>query len=86
MPHVAPQAVRERAGRLRAAGAAALDAHLSAQTGKLVRVLTERGGIGKAEDFTRVRTGGAPPSRIIDMKITAAEGGALTGAAVPSAA
>jgi threonylcarbamoyladenosine tRNA methylthiotransferase MtaB len=86
MPHVAPQAVRERAGRLRAAGAAALEAHLSAQTGKMLRVLTERGGIGKAEDFTRVRIGGAPPSRIIDMKITGAEGGALTGAAVPSAA
>ncbi|SFK39966.1 tRNA (N(6)-L-threonylcarbamoyladenosine(37)-C(2))-methylthiotransferase MtaB [Methylocapsa palsarum] len=80
MPQVAPQAVKERAARLRALGAKALGAHLAAQTGKALRVLTERGGIGKAEDFTRVRTGDAPPSRMIEMRITGAEGGALVGA------
>jgi threonylcarbamoyladenosine tRNA methylthiotransferase MtaB len=86
MPSVAPEVVKERAARLRSAGAAALDAHLAAQTGKVLRVLSERGGTGKTEDFTRVRTGGAPPSRMIEMTITGAEGGALIGAALGAVA
>jgi threonylcarbamoyladenosine tRNA methylthiotransferase MtaB len=70
MPPVAPEIVKARAKRLREAGAAALRAHLDAQTGKNLRVLTERGGTGRTEDFTRVRIGNVPPSQMIDVVIT----------------
>ncbi|HEV7911964.1 MAG TPA: tRNA (N(6)-L-threonylcarbamoyladenosine(37)-C(2))-methylthiotransferase MtaB [Methylocella sp.] len=69
MPPVAPEIVKARAKRLREAGAAALRKHLDAQTGKTVRVLTERGGIGRTEDFSRVKIGDVPPSQMIDVVI-----------------
>ena len=74
MPPVAPEIIRERAKRLRIAGEATLRAHLCAQTGKVLRVLTERGGIGRTEDFTRVRIPDMPPSRIIDVTIADNDG------------
>jgi hypothetical protein len=54
---------KARGKRLREAGAAALRKHLDAQPGKILRVLTERGGIGHAEDFTWVRVGDVPPAQ-----------------------
>ena len=63
MPTVAPEIVKARAQRLREAGAAALRAHLAAQTGKVLTVLTERGGTGRTEDFTRVKIGDVPPRK-----------------------
>jgi len=69
MPPVAPEIVKVRAKRLREAGDAALRAHLAAQTGKTFRVLTERGGTGRTEDFTRVKIGDVPPSQMIDVVI-----------------
>jgi threonylcarbamoyladenosine tRNA methylthiotransferase MtaB len=74
MPPVAPEIVKERAKRLREAGSAALRKHLDAQTGKVLRVLTERGGTGHAEDFTRVRIGALPPSQMIDVVIAGNDG------------
>ncbi|HET6376026.1 MAG TPA: tRNA (N(6)-L-threonylcarbamoyladenosine(37)-C(2))-methylthiotransferase MtaB [Methylocella sp.] len=74
MPHIAADTIKERAGRLREAGGKALRAHLAAQTGKTLRVLTERGGMGHAEDFTRVRVGDVAPSKIIDLVITGHDG------------
>jgi threonylcarbamoyladenosine tRNA methylthiotransferase MtaB len=74
MPPVAPEIVRARARRLREAGAAALRAHLAAQTGKVLRVLTERGGTGRTEDFSRVRIGDVPPSQMIEMVIAGNDG------------
>ena len=70
MPPVAPEIVKQRAKRLREAGDTALRTHLDAQTGKVLRVLTERGGTGRTEDFTRVKTGGVPPSLMIEMVAT----------------
>jgi threonylcarbamoyladenosine tRNA methylthiotransferase MtaB len=70
MPPVAPEAVKARAKHLRDAGDVALRMHLAAQTGKVLRVLTERGGTGRTEDFTRVKIGHVPPSHIIDAVIT----------------
>ncbi|HXW70058.1 MAG TPA: tRNA (N(6)-L-threonylcarbamoyladenosine(37)-C(2))-methylthiotransferase MtaB [Methylocella sp.] len=81
MPPVAPEIIRERAKRLRIAGEAALRAHLCAQTGKVLRVLTERGGIGRTEDFTRVRISDTPPSRMIDVTIAGNDGKLLEVAA-----
>ncbi len=74
MPPVAPQIVKARAKRLRDAGDAALRSHLAAQTGKIFRVLTERGGTGHTEDFSRVNVGGIPPSLMIDVIIAGNDG------------
>jgi threonylcarbamoyladenosine tRNA methylthiotransferase MtaB len=74
MPPVAPQIVKARAKRLRDAGDVALRAHLAAQTGKIFRVLTERGGTGRTEDFSRVNVGDIPPSQMIDVVIAGNDG------------
>ncbi|MGB8900520.1 MAG: tRNA (N(6)-L-threonylcarbamoyladenosine(37)-C(2))-methylthiotransferase MtaB [Methylocella sp.] len=74
MPPVAPEIVKARGKRLREAGAAALRKHLEAQTGKVLRVLTERGGTGRTEDFSRVRIGNIPPSQLIDVVIVGNDG------------
>ena len=74
MPPVAPEIVKARAKRLREAGDAALRAHLAAQTGKTLPVLTERGGTGRTEDFTRVKIGARAPSRMIEMVIAGNDG------------
>ena len=77
MPMVAREIIKQRAARLREAGAARLATHLRAQAGKTLRVLTERGGMGRAEDFTAVRTGGMEPGEIIEVKISGDDGAAL---------
>ncbi|WOJ91083.1 tRNA (N(6)-L-threonylcarbamoyladenosine(37)-C(2))-methylthiotransferase MtaB [Methylocapsa polymorpha] len=83
MPPVAGAAVKERAQNLREAGEAAVRSHHQAQIGKVLRVLTERGGIGRAEDFSRVRLADQPPSRMLDVEISGADGAALDGAIYP---
>ncbi|WP_375459131.1 tRNA (N(6)-L-threonylcarbamoyladenosine(37)-C(2))-methylthiotransferase MtaB [uncultured Enterovirga sp.] len=55
MPQVAASLVRERAARLREAGADALRKHLEAQVGSRQRVLVEGSGIGRTEGFALVR-------------------------------
>jgi threonylcarbamoyladenosine tRNA methylthiotransferase MtaB len=74
MPPVAGGVIKARAKRLREAGDAALGVHLALQTGKTLPVLSERGGTGRTEDFTRVKIGDIPPSRMIDMVITGNDG------------
>jgi threonylcarbamoyladenosine tRNA methylthiotransferase MtaB len=80
MPQVDGAIVKERAARLRAAGDAALARHLEAQRGKRLRVLTERGGLARALDFTPMRTPGEEPGRMLDRIVTGHDGRALTGA------
>jgi threonylcarbamoyladenosine tRNA methylthiotransferase MtaB len=78
MPPVAPEAIRERAARLREAGEAARVRHLAGQVGRRVRVLAERGGVGRAEDFTPVRVGeGVPPGTILDVVVAGHDGARL---------
>jgi threonylcarbamoyladenosine tRNA methylthiotransferase MtaB len=74
MPPVAPEIIKARAKRLREAGDAALRAHLEAQTGKTLPVLTERCGTGRTEDFCRVKIGDVAPSQIIELVITDNDG------------
>ena len=74
MPPVAPEMVRARAKRLREMGDAAVRNHLDSQTGKMLRILMERGGIGRAEDFTRVRLPGAAPSELLDVLVIGNDG------------
>ena len=52
MPQLDRAIVKERARRLRDKGEAALARHLDAQIGAQRLVLTERGGIGRTEQFT----------------------------------
>jgi len=77
MPQLARQIVRERAQRLRATGDAALGRHLERQRGRTLRVLAERGGVARAEDFTLVRTPEAPAGTIFDAMIGGHDGKAL---------
>jgi len=77
MPPVAGALVKDRAKRLRAAGAEALQRHLRAQIGKRLSVLTERGGVARAEDFTLVKTPGVEAGRLIEVDVTGVVGEAL---------
>ena len=80
MPQVGRAVAKERAARLREKGEAALAAHLSRQVGKTLRVLTERGGLGRAEDFTAVRLEpGIRHGDLIDVEISGHDGRELTG-------
>ena len=81
MPACRPELVRERAARLREHGARALRRHLRAQIGRRLPVLVERGGRGRAPDFTSVATGTAMPGRIEHITIDGHTGRALVGRA-----
>jgi threonylcarbamoyladenosine tRNA methylthiotransferase MtaB len=81
MPPVSPDAVRTRAARLREAGAAALRHHLDSAVGTDRRVLTERGGMARTEDFTGVRLATEVPSgEFRDVTITGHDGQVLLAA------
>jgi threonylcarbamoyladenosine tRNA methylthiotransferase MtaB len=71
MPQVDPAAVRERAARLRAAGAERVAAHLAAMQGRRVELLMERPGLGRTEGFARTRLSGAhAPGALVAARIT----------------
>ena len=75
MPPVAGEVVKARAAALRAAGDAALARHLDGHVGSLARVLSERGGRGRTEDFTSVRFARpVPPGEIVDIEISGHDG------------
>ncbi|WP_267428546.1 tRNA (N(6)-L-threonylcarbamoyladenosine(37)-C(2))-methylthiotransferase MtaB [Methylobacterium sp. GC_Met_2] len=78
MPPVAQGAIRERAARLREAGAEAVRRHLDAQVGRRLTVLAERGGMGRAEDFTPVRMAAeTEPGTLCAVAIAAHDGARL---------
>ncbi|GGB07222.1 tRNA (N(6)-L-threonylcarbamoyladenosine(37)-C(2))-methylthiotransferase MtaB [Allosediminivita pacifica] len=74
--------IKERAGRLRAAGAAAVEKHLAGQSGRSHSVLMEAPDMGRTEQFTEVRFA-APQAEgaIVAARVTGYEGSQLT--AVP---
>ena len=74
MPQVASTVRSERAKRLRAAGSDALARHLDAQVGKRIEVLAERGGVGRAADFTPVATPGAAAGEMIEGVVAGRDG------------
>ena len=81
MPQLPVRAIAERARRLRAAGAAALDRRLRGQIGQTLSVLTERGDRGRAEGFEAVRfPGGIGPNRLVRAIAIDVEAGALVAA------
>ena len=84
MPQVAPGLAKERAARLREAGDRALRRHLAAQVGRTLSVLAERGGTGRAPDFTPVATGNLTPGAIAALSIFGEDGRRLLGSVQPS--
>jgi threonylcarbamoyladenosine tRNA methylthiotransferase MtaB len=80
MPTLPGAVIKDRAQRLRDAGDAALAAHLSRHIGKRLRILTERGGTGRAEDFSQVHVGDVLPGLLIEREIIASDGKKLIAA------
>jgi threonylcarbamoyladenosine tRNA methylthiotransferase MtaB len=74
MPQLPRRLVKERAARLRAAGAAAYRSHLDALTGSHQRILVERDGVGRTEGFTMAALGEGKPGEIIETEITGHDG------------
>ena len=81
MPQLDRAIVKERAQRLRGKGEAALRVYLDSQVGRQRLVLTERGGIGRTEQFTAVRfTTAAAPGAMLELTIAAHDGRQLIAA------
>ncbi len=81
MPQLDRAVIKERAQRLRGKGEAALRAHLASQIGARRTVLTERGGIGRTEQFTAVWLAtAAAPGVMLDLTIAAHDGRQLIAA------
>ena len=81
MPMVPGDVIRERAARLREAGAAALARHLDGEVGTRRRVLTERGETGRTEAFTPVRfSQPVPAGEIREITVAGHDGQALRAA------
>jgi threonylcarbamoyladenosine tRNA methylthiotransferase MtaB len=75
MPQVDKAVVRARAGRLRAAGAAALRTHLDALVGRTVAAVVEQAGRARAPDYTEVTfAGSAASGEIVAMTLTGHDG------------
>ena len=78
MPQVAPEAIRERAARLRALGAERVEAHLAQMAGRRVELLMETPGLGRTEGFAQTRLAGSwPPGTVVPARITGREAGLL---------
>ena len=82
MPEVPGAAIRARAARLRAAGAALLARSLRRHVGTVANILVERGGVGHTEHYAPVRFA-APPDEmvgsIVPMRIVSTDGTILSG-------
>ncbi len=73
MPAVNGAAIKERAGRLRAAGARQVERHLVAQIGQTHHILMESPEMGRTEQFTEVRfTTPQAEGQIVTAQITGA--------------
>ena len=81
MPQLDRAIVKERAQRLRVKGEAALGRHLEVQVGSRLKVLTERGGIGRTEQFTAVRLAASvEPGRLLELTMAGHDGRQLIAA------
>ena len=71
MPQVDTKLRKERASRLRTKGSEVLSVHLQTQIGKTLHVLTERGGIARAEDFTALTLeSDIPHGQLLNVRVT----------------
>ncbi len=81
MPQVPREVIRERAAALRQKGEAALAAHLTRQIGRVLPVLMERHGLGRAPDFSEIMVShdGTEQGKILPVKVSAADQRRLEG-------
>ena len=79
MPQVEKAVRKERAARLRAAGAEAERAFLESRIGATAEVLIEKDGFGRSEHYAPVRVEGRP-GEIVRAEVTGVENGELLGA------
>jgi threonylcarbamoyladenosine tRNA methylthiotransferase MtaB len=80
MPQVARPIVKDRAARLREAGARRKAGWLQEQVGSVTLVLVELDGAsGHAENFARVMLPASAPNNIVAARIVAVDGDSLTG-------
>jgi len=83
MPQLSGAVIKERAARLRVAGAAALAADLAARIGGETDVLIERPGMGRAAFYAAVSfEAPAAEGAIRRMRIIGTSGRSLTGVPV----
>jgi threonylcarbamoyladenosine tRNA methylthiotransferase MtaB len=82
MPQLPADVIAARAKQVRRVGEAALQRHLAMQVGKSSIVLTERGGVARTADFTKVRVGDMPAGRLARVKIGGHDGKALFAASL----
>jgi threonylcarbamoyladenosine tRNA methylthiotransferase MtaB len=81
MPQSPRDVVKDRARRLREKGDAALRRHLDSEVGAHRRVLTERGGVARTEQFVPVRLAAATdPGLMLDVEIAGHDGRQLLAA------
>ena len=79
MPQVDGRAIKERAARLRAAGAVQIEKHLSAQVGTEHEILMEGPQRGRTRQFTEVAlTTPRAAGDMLTARITGYEDGLLT--------
>jgi threonylcarbamoyladenosine tRNA methylthiotransferase MtaB len=78
MPQVSGREIRERAGRLRAAGEAALQRRLASEIGATRQVLIESGTQGRTEHFLPVAIGGETPGAVRAFVVKGSDGARLT--------
>jgi threonylcarbamoyladenosine tRNA methylthiotransferase MtaB len=80
MPEVPAPVRKERAARLRRAGAAALKRFLESRVGATAEVLVEAGSKGRAPDYAPVRLAfEAPEGAIVPARFARLSGFALVG-------
>ncbi|PPD14164.1 MAG: tRNA (N(6)-L-threonylcarbamoyladenosine(37)-C(2))-methylthiotransferase MtaB [Methylobacterium sp.] len=80
MPQVAKPVIKERAARLREAGALALRRHLARHVGKTANILVERETMARLDDFTPVQLAApAEPGTLQTARMTGIAGSMLTG-------
>jgi threonylcarbamoyladenosine tRNA methylthiotransferase MtaB len=78
MPQVAGHDIRERAGRLRAAGEAALQRRFQSEIGATRQVLIESATQGRTEHFLLVAISGQTPGAVRRLVVKGSDGGRLT--------
>jgi threonylcarbamoyladenosine tRNA methylthiotransferase MtaB len=78
MPQVSGRDIRDRAGRLRAAGEAALQQRLQAEIGAMRQILIESTTQGRTEHFLPVAISGEAPGAVRTLVVKGSDGARLT--------
>ena len=78
MPQVSGRDIRDRAGRLRAAGEAALQRRFQSEIGATRQVLIESATQGRTEHFLPVAISGETPGVVRTLVIKGSDGARLT--------